>query len=242
MPRLRENADFFTAALGFKLTSDEGTKEFDSMMRENVMIDNKVEPRSDPNDPQTIAADTGRFEIRDAIGQQFSRGHKAGTPQGIEYAKCKGHNAKREFREAWAKATFEQYGKEGKRESKAWQDIDEELGEHMTLGAVVKLFGGWKWEPAITGAKRLAAACAKLGKPWITVDGMSGLTMYLVLRKRNRHLMKTSFELFEEHYSKQGPSDGGAATPTTVSGYDLDRRCWAREAKPLQHTRVPGVT
>ena len=31
MPRLRENADFFTAALGFKLTLDQGTNEFYSM-------------------------------------------------------------------------------------------------------------------------------------------------------------------------------------------------------------------
>lgn len=133
------------------------------------------------------------------------------------------------------KAAFAEHAKVEKRETKAWQDVDEELGEHMTLGAIVVLFGGWTWQPAVVGAKRLAATCAKLGQPWIIEDYMSGLTMYLVLRRRSRHLLKQSWEMFEEHYNKDElaaargddkakmegsgtASAGGPKTPATAAG------------------------
>ncbi len=76
------------------------------------------------------------------------------TPDGGRYSKCRTHLDKNIFKEAWAKAEFADHGKVGKRETKAWQDIDEEMGEHMPLGAIVKHFGGWTWEPAV---ERLAA-------------------------------------------------------------------------------------
>ena len=83
----------------------------------------------------------------------------------------------------------------------------------MPLGAVIKLYGGWRSKEAICGAKRLAATCCRLGKPWVMIDEMSGLTMYLVLRRQFKHILKQKWEIYEEHSmvtNDDGSGAGGA--------------------------------
>ena len=50
----------------------------------------------------------------------------------------------------------------GKEHLKSYQSVDTDMGEMLTFGAMVTLYGGWGRKPAIDGAKRTAGKCAKL--------------------------------------------------------------------------------
>ena len=86
------------------------------------------------------------------------------------------------FRESWAKT---EYGKVLGRARKtvSYSTVDTTRGMYMTLGAIIQHLGGWQWGPAIVGAKRLAAQCARLGGKWHKKDEFTGLSKFLVLQE-----------------------------------------------------------
>ena len=72
---------------------------------------------------------------------------------------------------------------EQKRKTVSYSTVDTTRGTYMTLGAAIQHLGGWQWGPAIVGAKRLAAQCARLRGKWHTKDEFTGLSKFLVLQE-----------------------------------------------------------
>ena len=59
--------------------------------------------------PQTIeekAGLTGEFDIRDRLGQRFQKQHAPGTDKHQQYSRLAGREAKKKFREDWAKSEY----------------------------------------------------------------------------------------------------------------------------------------
>jgi hypothetical protein len=145
------------------------------------------------------AASSGFFDVRDAIGQHFSRVHKKGTAAHAAYAEAKGRDDKRKFRDEWAKTTYVKYSC-GKSFEKSWQDIDRTLGEMLPFGAIVVAYGGWSWPPAIEGAKKCVARCTQLGGRWVRRDPFSDLMTFLVLRKQYDEIFHQKWREFEQEF------------------------------------------
>jgi hypothetical protein len=108
-----------------------------------------------------------------------------------------GREERRKFREEWAKSVYSKYSR-GKEFEKSWQDIDRDLGEMLPFGAIVIAYGGWSWPPAIEGAKRCVAKCAKLGGKWVDRDPFSELSRFLVLRKQHDQIFDQKWREFEK--------------------------------------------
>jgi hypothetical protein len=159
-------------------------------------------------------ARTGIFDVRDCVGQNFSRLHKKGTEAHASYGAVHGREDKRKFREEWAKPVYSKYER-GKEFEKSWQDIDRDLGEMLPFGAIVVSYGGWSWPPAVEGAKRCVAKCAKLGGKWMDRDPFSELSRFLVLRKQHDQIFHQKWREFEQEFDQ--PVDRVAVqAPLTV--------------------------
>lgn len=89
-------------------------------------------------------------------------------------------------------------GSRGKEFEKSKQDIDRDLGEMVPFGAIVVAYGGWSWPPAIEGARRFVAKCAKLGGKWVDLDPFSELSRFLVLRKQHDQIFDQKWREFEQ--------------------------------------------
>ncbi len=215
-PKLESDKAFFEEVLQFPVSGD-GTSAvaFDKFLASNVALDDDtgVVENQQHDEAKVRAATTGEFGTRSCVGQRFVRVHKKGTKKALEYLACSNRAEKAKFRADWAKAEYSDYARSGKKETKAWQDIDEEIGEHKTFGAIVQSFGGFEWQPAINGAKRYAATCARLGNPWMVVDEMSGLQMYLVLKRVYKHVITQKWQLYEDHWNMVGGGGGGGGHP-----------------------------
>ena len=219
--KLLGDKNFFDAVGAFVL-SPETAGAFDAMLTPPAGLE-KDEP-SDPEAEAKAKAADGVFDIRGAIGQKFARSHRPGTPDGDRYLAATTRAEKAKFRAEWAMSVYAGHAKKGKKKSQAWQDINESIGEHKTLGAIVVMFGGWSWPPAVEGAKRLAATCSRLGPPWVIKDSMSGLAMYLVLKTQFKHVLAKSWSMYEDFWEQEaaggngGNGGGGTANTATTGG------------------------
>ena len=147
--------------------------------------------------------------------QVFQREHKKGTAAYDEYKKQQGHEAKRLFRERWAKAKYKDHVV-GKSFERSWQTVDRSNGELLTFGAIVLKFGGWTWKPAIIGAKNLTLRCAALGGKWIHRDEWSGLHFFLVLSKEYEDLFHRSWSEFEKCFIRTNAEGSGSQASVVV--------------------------
>ena len=68
----------------------------------------------------------------------------------------------------WAKEEFKHVLTE-KNFEESFSVVDEKLGTYHTFGSLVKALGGWKWKPAILGAK-LHFVKAGLETRWSCTD------------------------------------------------------------------------
>ena len=157
-----------------------------------------------------VVAQTGIFDVRDAVGQQFSRVHAPGSAAHQAYHAIQGRQNKQAFRASWAKATFANV-LVGKKHQVSYQVVDTTLGEHMTFGSLVQHLGGWQWAPAVAGAKRLAGKCAKLGGKWISQDAFTELTTFLVLKKQHMDVFEESWLQFQKEFSDKEVKNSGSA-------------------------------
>jgi hypothetical protein len=64
----------------------------------------------------------------------------------------------------------------------SWQEVDITLGEYLSFGSIVQSLGGWEYQPAIDGAKRLCSKCLKLNGKWVVYEEFSELLFFLKLR------------------------------------------------------------
>ena len=155
-------------------------------------------PDDKPDDAQEteeqFLARTGEFDTHSKIGVRFMREKDGNPDMKAAYAKCSGWTEKKNFRERWAKDKYKEHKRvKEKTESRDIADIQE--AEMLTFGALVNKFGGWQWEPAITGAKSHAAKCAAMGAPWVEKDEMSGLMMF-------RSLTRKTSDVFNRRWSE----------------------------------------
>ena len=105
------------------------------------------------------AARTGSFDLRDKVGQAFYRSPKSKCK---DYKILKNGKEKELFRKQWALDTYSGYLKE-KSHVHSFAHVDTERGEYLSLGAVVAKLRGWKREPAIRGACRMATMLEAMG-------------------------------------------------------------------------------
>ena len=136
-----------------------------------------LEPSGDePVDIYQIAKETGVFDIRGRIGQQFQREHRKGTERWRHY-KALTPELKRGYRKSWGKDKHKHYEcvethneltKKCKTVKKIWG----------TFGFHVERLGGWGWRPAVNGAKMLCSRAALCGPDWCKKDKWSDMGIF----------------------------------------------------------------
>ncbi len=181
--------------------SEQDTSRFDMFCKQYIditgsgAVDNKMPPPSE--DDLGRLAETGEFDVRSPIGQVFGRAHAKGTPGHKEYQLCVSREEKRKFRENWAKEKYKDHVvKKNKEES--FDTVDTTKGEYLTFGAIVVALGGWGWQPAIDGAKKLCMKCCRLGGQWVDHDDFTEMPMFLKLSKQHTDIFRRKWSQYEE--------------------------------------------
>ena len=90
---------------------------------------------------------------------------------------------------------------QGKEITRSWREVNITTGTYMTFGAVVMQLGGWGWDPAVLGARRLVARCCLLGGRWTKLDTFSGLEFYLVLNQSFSEEFEKCWKDYEKHWN-----------------------------------------
>ena len=145
-------------------------------------------------------AETGIFDIRSKIGQQFTRQHRHGEDKD-KYEACKTRHDKAEFRAAWARAKYK-YVLQEKSFTQDHDKIESYMCERMTFGSLVRHYGGWTWAPAVEGAKIHAAKCCALGGVWATTCEWSGLELFTVMKEQWGDTFSQRWREFQREYSE----------------------------------------
>ena len=204
-------------ACGIRVTAED-MREFETRLASARTIADSEAARQDPklSELEELAV-TGVFDIRDKVGQKWSRLVTKDAQLSKDYAACVSRESKKNFREAWAKKEYSQVLDE-KRKSTSYVTVDVTRGTYKTLGAVINHLGGWQWGPAIVGAKTLAAKCARLGGKWHKVDEMTGLSMFLVLEQEYSDTLTESWEQLSRWVAeKQSAAPSTNANPDRVA-------------------------
>ena len=182
---------------------EEFTSFVDRAMETGVKIAAELDSGASKSEEQLRIenlAKTGKFDVRDPTGQLFIREHPPGSKQRAIYDACTNRDAKKDFRTEWAKR---KYGDilQKKWQQTSYKDVRRELATSLTFGGLVRLYGGWKWAPAVAGAKSTASKCALMGPPFIEKDSWSGLH-FLVFQKQHESEMTRAWGLFQEETQK----------------------------------------
>lgn len=137
----------------------------------------------------------GFLEARSRLDSKFRRIHTADTEEGKKYRALKGTAAKRDFKLNWVKLDLQACKqKQVKSQRKTLSQADTVRGTMVTFGGLVERYGGWSWAPAVTGAKRTAAKCVKLGGKWSAVDDFSELMLFRLVEKSDTEEFTRSWE------------------------------------------------
>ena len=98
--------------------------------------------------------------------------------------------------------------------------------------------GGWKWAPAVAGAKLHFIRATRLGGDWVRKDNMSSLLMVLRLKPSVADLMRNKWDRFTKFHNerKQQTLSGGAQTEQ--QGEQLDDK--SDEAAPKAAPKAKG--
>ena len=98
----------------------------------------------------------------------------------------------------------------------------------MTFGNLVDSLGGWKWPPAVKGAKLVAGKCAKLGGKWLYRESFSEMTFYLKLKHVHREVLTQKWAQLQAW--KSDVDDAGALNPPRAAAAE-DQILGATEAE-----------
>ena len=171
-------------------------KNYEKSLQEAGMDSQEVE------DVMCKAAETGEFDITGGkIGNMWARLPKD-NPFKVQSAQARGRQAKEQIRKNWCKETFA-YILEEKTHEESYSNIDVNKGEFFTFGGLVRELGGWKWPPAVTGAKLHFIRAMRLGGQWVTKDQMSSLTMVLRLKPSFTELMENKWSRFTKFHNQR---------------------------------------
>lgn len=144
------------------------------------------------------AAEGKGFTVNGAVWNQWTRRLKnkedgTMTKLGQDYANLSSRIEKRSFRDQWAVEEFKDLLVEKTHQQHLRQKVEVEQ-EWYTFGGLVKEFGGWKWKPAIIGAKLHSTKAARLGPQWCQRESMNSLLWFR--RDKTR-----SVETFDQAWS-----------------------------------------
>ena len=197
-PHVSGNLEQFFAQLDAIQVTENGLNVMEEFIQKTRRRASPAEVRV-PTKLEAVAI-TGQFDVRDSVGQHFSRTHGKGTAMHNTYHAINGRENKRVYREAWAKKEYANYT-EAKEHLKSYESVDTDLGEMLTFGAMVMLYGGWSWKPAVTGAKRTLGKCSQLGGKWMDKDPFSELTRCFILRKQHAGIFAEKWAKYEKEVS-----------------------------------------
>ena len=152
------------------------------------------------------AAKAGSFNTQSYLGNQFRIFLKS-HPEKQEKYKCQNRAEASEFRASWVNDNLEKW-KEQRRETKSWSRVDTTQGRYMNFARLVKLWGGWKADEAITGAVAAAQKCLCMGPPWLHVHPQAGFVEFLILDFGFTENFGQAWEHFRTEYSA---GDNGTA-------------------------------
>ena len=110
--------------------------------------------------------------------------------------------AKREIRRKWCKEQFA-HVIESKSHEESYTQIDSRQGTWHTFGSLVRELGGWKWEPAIVGAKLHFVRAVRMGGRWVKKDNMSSLLMVLRLQPVYQEIMENKWARFTKFHNQK---------------------------------------
>ena len=197
-PHVSGNLENFFAELEAIQVTENGLSVMEEFIQNTRRRASPAEVRV-PTKLEAVAI-TGQFDVRDSVGQHFSRSHGKGTDMHLKYHAINGRENKRVYREAWAKKEYANYT-EAKEHLKSYESVDTDLGEMLTFGAMVLLYGGWSWKPAVTGAKRTLGKCSQLGGKWLDKDPFSELARCFILRKQHAGIFAEKWAEYEKEVS-----------------------------------------
>jgi hypothetical protein len=156
------------------------------------------------------AASKGTFEVRDAVGQMFTR-----APDGAkhtEYKNLKSQIEKKEFREAWLKSSWAKVVTR-KQYTKSWSKVDENKGTYMCFEKVMEEEGG-----NLRAAMMYTQKCIKMHSPWCIWNGMTERVDFLYIRKSSLETFNQCWTFFEdEHPAVEGQSSSSSAASGSVA-------------------------
>ena len=151
------------------------------------------------NDDEDEDSEGELFNTHGAVGNKFRKEPKAGTVAGAEYRTCRGRSERQAFRKAWHARTYPKQ-RVGKSFRKSRGRLDKLKKRRLTFGAIVKSYGGWRYEDGVKGAKRTAEKCNLLGPPWVSTDKFSELTLYTILEHEEEDRLGREWAEFEEQH------------------------------------------
>lgn len=100
--------------------------------------------------------------------------------------------------------------------SKCFQNTSKKQSDWLTFGNMVISYGGWRWKPAVAGAKLHCMKAAAMGPIWCYQDGMSGLWMFKKITEREVEDFKEAWETFKSYGNNQTVEGHRAAQAITA--------------------------
>ena len=138
----------------------------------------------------------------------------------LDYKKCASAFEKKRFKESWAKLEFKDVLTE-KSQSEGYTDVQGSNDEWHTLGSLIRSYGGYKYPPAIVGAKIHAAKAARLGRLWCKIDEMSTLMHFRKEVQVGNKLLTKGWATLAKFYTD---SHNASAPSGAASGADDKRQ------------------
>ena len=167
-----------------------------------AMIESSEPSGDEPVDIYQIAKETGVFDIRGRIGQQFQREHRKGTERWRHY-KALTPELKRGYRKSWGKDKHKHYecGETHNEVTKKCKTVKKIWG---TFGFHVERLGGWGWRAAVNGAKKLCSRAALCGPDWCKKDKWSDMGIFACTEESEEDVFEEVWGSFLKKFNTDG--------------------------------------
>lgn len=183
----------------------------------NEKVDDNEIRLDDEGESLRAVIQKGNIPARSSFDSKFRREVKPGTPQHDEYKTLRTAAEKQKFKLEWAEKLLDAKVEKAKTFNKELVTTQRCKGKMLTFGALVVEYGGWEWPPAVEGAKRTAAKCARLGGKWCEVDHFSELLLFRKIDKEDEEEFKRSWGLLIRSGSVTDSAGNDAASSSTTT-------------------------
>jgi hypothetical protein len=163
------------------------------------------------HDRLNTAVGAGTIDVRSYLGVQFREYLEKNPAEKTSFAAIGSRKEQADFRLAWASKKLTDF-RESRVTKKAWSRVDTSRGNYMNFARIVKEWGGWESQEAITGAITACNKCLAMGGKWMTRHPQSNLVMFLILDFGYTENFEQSWAHFSEEFSN-GKIGDSAPTP-----------------------------